>query len=158
VHVERAIVLPTTPEDAWAVLVDWERQADWMLDADRVDVVSASREGVGVRLAVKTRLFGVPAFTEPMEVTVWDPPKRIAILHGSLVAGLGVWDLVPMEGGTAFRWSEDVRLHVPAVGEFAARLYRPVMSTQMARAQRSLRRHIIAIGPMRSGSEDVGGG
>ena len=83
----REIVLPTTPEEAWDVLVDWERQADWMLDADRVDVVSAHREGVGVRLAVKTRLFGVPAFTEPMEVTVWEPPRRLQIRHGSVVSG-----------------------------------------------------------------------
>lgn len=148
-HVEREIVLPTTPEGAWAVLVDWERQADWMLDADRVEVVSAAREGVGVRLAVKTRLFGVPAFTEPMETTGWDPPRRLEIRHGSLVAGTGVWDLVPAEGGTRFRWSEDVRLSLPLVGELAARLYRPVMRTLMGRAQRSLRRYVIAIGPVR---------
>src|SRR5580765_7747786 len=76
-HVERAIVLPTTPRGAWSVLVDWERQADWMLDADRVEVVSDLREGVGVRLAVRTRLLGVPTFTEPMEVTVWEPPRRL---------------------------------------------------------------------------------
>lgn len=142
-------MLPTTPEDAWAVLVDWERQADWMLDADRVEVVSASRAGVGVRLAVKTRLFDVAVFTEPMEVTVWDPPRRLAIRHGSLVAGTGVWDLVQLERGTAFRWSEDVRLRAPMVGELAARLYRPVMSALMGRAQRSLRSYIIAIGPVR---------
>ena len=37
---ERAIALPVRREEAWAVLVDWERQADWMLDADRVDVTS----------------------------------------------------------------------------------------------------------------------
>ncbi len=142
-------MLPTTPDEAWAVLVDWERQADWMLDADRVDVVSAAREGVGVRLAVRTRLLGVPAFTEPMEITVWDPPRRLAIRHGSLVAGTGVWDLVPVEGGTGFRWTEDIRLRVPLVGELAARLYRPVMHALMGRAQRTLRRHVIAIGPMR---------
>jgi len=149
VHVEREIVLPTTPDEAWAVLVDWERQADWMLDADRVEVVSSAREGVGVRLAVRTRLFGVPAFTEPMEVTSWDPPRRLEIGHGSLVAGRGLWELVPADGGTSFRWSEDIRLRVPLLGELAARLYRPVMRTLMARAQRSLRRHVIAIGPMR---------
>ena len=91
------------PTRAWSVLVDWERQADWMLDADRVEVVSDTREGVGVRLAVKTRLLGVPAFTEPMEVTVWEPPRRLVIRHGSLVAGTGIWDLVPMDGGTGFR-------------------------------------------------------
>ncbi|MGZ5296391.1 MAG: SRPBCC family protein [Actinomycetota bacterium] len=148
-HVERAIVLPTTPEEAWEVLVDWERQADWMLDADRVEVVSTAREGVGVRLAVKTRLFGVPAFTEPMEVTAWDPPRRLEIQHGSLVAGKGVWELVPVNGGTLFRWSEDIRLRVPLMGELTALLYRPVMRTLMGRAQRSLRGHVIAIGPMR---------
>jgi carbon monoxide dehydrogenase subunit G len=149
VHVEREIVLPTTPEEAWAVLVDWERQADWMLDADRVAVVSATREGVGVRLAVKTRLFGVPAFTEPMEVTAWEPPRRLAIRHGSLVAGTGVWELIPAGGGTRFRWSEDIRLHVPLLGELAAHMYRPVMRALMGRAQGSLRRHVIAIGPVR---------
>jgi carbon monoxide dehydrogenase subunit G len=148
-RVEREIVLPTTSDEAWSVLVDWERQADWMLDADRVEVVSESREGIGVRLAVKTRLFGVPAFTEPMEVVAWDPPRRLAIRHGSAVAGMGVWDLLPVAGGTRFLWVEDIRLQVPLVGELAARVYRPVMRTLMGRAQSSLRRHIIAIGPMR---------
>ena len=148
-HVEREIVLPTTPEAAWAVLVDWERQADWMLDADRVEVVSPSREGVGVRLAVRTRLFGVPAFIEPMEVAAWDPPRRLEIHHGSVVAGTGVWELVAVQGGTRFRWSEDIRLHVPVAGELAARAYRPVMRALMGRAQASLRQHIIAIGPVR---------
>ena len=146
----REIMLPTTPEDAWAVLIDWERQADWMFDADRVDVVSAHREGVGVRLAVKTRLFGVPAFTEPIEVAAWEPPRRLQIRHGSLVSGTGVWELDAVDGGTRFRWSEDIALHVPFVGELAARAYRPVMRMLMSRAQRSLRDYIIAIGPARS--------
>jgi carbon monoxide dehydrogenase subunit G len=148
-HVMREIVLPTTPEQAWAVLVDWERQADWMLDADRVDVVSAHREGVGVQLAVKTRLFGVPAFTEPMEVTVWEPPRRLQIRHGSVVSGAGVWELDETDRGTRFRWSEDIALRVPLVGELAARVYRPVMRMLMSRAQRSLRAYVIAIGPVR---------
>jgi hypothetical protein len=39
-HVERAIVLPTTPRGVVGVGRHWERQADWMLDADRVEVVS----------------------------------------------------------------------------------------------------------------------
>ena len=120
-----------------------------MLDADRVDVVSDHREGVGVRLTVKTRLFGIPAFTEPMEVTMWDPPRRLQIRHGSLVSGAGVWELDGVDGGTRFRWSEDIVLHVPLVGELAARAYRPVMRMLMSRAQRSLRAYVIAIGPVR---------
>lgn len=148
--VERDIVLPVPIEEAWTVLMDWERQADWMLDADSVTVVSEHREGVGVRLAVRTRLFGVPAFTEPMEVTGWDPPRRLDIRHGSLVAGSGSWLLDPVEGGTRFTWREEIRLAVPVVGEVAATLYRPVMRVLMGRAMTGLRDYLIATGPTRA--------
>ncbi len=105
-----------------------------MLDADRVDVVSAEREGVGVRLAVRTRLLGLPAFTEPMEVIGWEPPRRLVLRHGGLVAGEGTWTLAPEPGGTRFIWIETIRLRVPVVGEAAARLYAPVLRRLMRRA------------------------
>ena len=148
-RVERRIVLPVPPSEAWGVLIDWERQAEWMLDADRVEVVSARHEGVGVMLVVKTRIAGIPTFTEPMEVTRWDPPHRLDIRHGSLVAGDGSWTLEPVVGGTSFVWIEDIRLAVPVVGELAAELYRPVMRILMGRAMRGLRRYVIATGPWR---------
>ena len=147
--VERDIVLPVPVEEAWTALMDWERQADWMLDADTVTVVSDQREGVGVRLEVRTRLFGVAAFTEPMEVVGWDPPRRLDISHGSLVAGTGSWTLEPVEGGTRFTWREDVRLAVPLLGELAAAIYRPIMHVLMGRAMTGLRRYLIAAGPVR---------
>jgi carbon monoxide dehydrogenase subunit G len=149
VLVEREIVLPVPIEEAWTALMDWERQADWMLDADSVTVLSHEREGVGVRLAVRTRLFGVAAFTEPMEVTGWDPPRRLEIKHGSLVEGVGTWLLEPVAGGTRFTWREDIRLAVPVVGGLAATAYRPVMRTLMGRAMKALRAHLIATGPAR---------
>jgi uncharacterized protein YndB with AHSA1/START domain len=147
VRIERDVLLPTTPERAWALLTDWERQADWMLDADSIRVVSERREGVGVRLAVRTRLLGVAAFTEPMEVIGWEPPRRLVVRHGSLVAGRGTWTLRAVRGGTRFAWVEEIRLHVPIVGELAARLYRPVMGWLMARAMEGLRRRVIRLGP-----------
>jgi hypothetical protein len=62
----------------------------------------------------------------------------------------GVWELDDVDGGTRFRWSEDIALHVPLVGELAARAaYRPVLRMLMSRAQRSLRAYLIAIGPVR---------
>lgn len=146
-RVRRLIDLPCGREEAWSVLVDWERQADWMLDADSVVVTSEHREGVGVTLAVRTRLLQIPAFTEPMEVTGWEPPSRLTIRHGSLVAGEGTWELRSTENGTTFTWTEDIRLRVPVLGELAARLYRPVMKLLMGRAMRGLRDHIIATGP-----------
>jgi hypothetical protein len=150
VLVERQIVLPASLEEAWTVLLDWERQADWMADADSVAVVSEHREGVGVRLAVRTRLFGIAAFTEPMEVLEWDPPLRLEIGHGSIVAGIGTWMLEPVDGGTGFTWRERIRLRVPVVGELAAWIYRPVLLAMMDRSMRGLRTYLIAAGPMRT--------
>jgi carbon monoxide dehydrogenase subunit G len=149
VAIEREIVLPTTPEEAWAVLTDWERQADWMLDADRVEVTSAEREGAGVRLAVHTRVFGLPAFVEPIEVIGWDPPAELRIRHGGAVRGEGAWSLEPVPGGTRFSWTEDVALAVPALGRLAGRLYAPVLRWLMGRAMAGLRASIIARGPVR---------
>lgn len=141
--------LPCTPEEAWAILLAWERQADWMLDADRVEVVSQEREGVGVRLAVRTRILGLPAFTEAMEVIGWEPPRRLVLRHGGLVAGDGTWTLTPEPGGTRFDWTEDVRLRIPAVGGAAAWLYGPVLRWLMRRGAGGLREAVIASGPRR---------
>src|SRR4029077_1408930 len=97
-------------------------------------VVSANREGVGVRLAVRTRILGLPAFTEPVEGIGWEPPRRLVLRHGGLVSGEGTWTLTPEPGGTRFGWTEDVGLRVPMVGEAAARLYAPVLRRLMRRA------------------------
>ena len=137
-QVVRTVVLPCEPSRAWEVLTDWEGQASWMRDADRVTVVSATREGIGVRLAVRTRLFGLPAFTEPMEVTSWEPSRRLVVLHGGPLAGEGTWSLEPVTAGTRFTWTERVRLRVPVLGEVAAWCYRPLLGWLMGRAQRDL--------------------
>jgi hypothetical protein len=147
VVVERSIDLPVPREDAWTFLVAWEGQRAWMLDADRVTVVGERREGVGVRLAVRTRLLGILAFTEPIEVTAWEPPGRLEIRHGSIVAGTGTWRLEPIVGGTRFVWSEDVRLRVPIVGRTLAAAYRPVLGALMARSLARVRASVLASGP-----------
>lgn len=141
--------LPCPPEEAWAVLLAWERQADWMLDADRIRVVGDRREGVGVRLVVRTRILGLPAFAEPMEVVAWDPPRRLVLRHGAIVAGEGTWLLEPDPDGTRFVWIEDVRLGVPFVGELAARAYAPILRRLMHRSSARLRRRVIDAGPSR---------
>jgi Polyketide cyclase / dehydrase and lipid transport len=147
VLVSQEIVLPCPPSEAWSVLTDWERQSDWMLDADRVEVVSSARAGVGVRLVVKTRILGIPAFTEPMRVVLWDPPRRLDVVHGGPVRGRGSWTLQSVEGGTRFVWTEDVALRVPLVGGLVARWYQPVMCLLMGRAMRGLRAFVISTGP-----------
>jgi hypothetical protein len=123
------------------------------IDADSVTVVSEVREGVGVRLAVRTRLFAIPAFTERMEVVGWRPPTLLVIGHGPPLDGTGTWTLEPIDEGTRLTWTEEVTLRVPVVGEMAAHLYRPVLRMLMDRAMVGLRRHVIAMGPTRTRSK-----
>jgi hypothetical protein len=148
-QVSREVVLPTRIDEAWSVLADWERQADWMRDADHVDVLTPHREGVGVTIAVRTRIYGIPVFTETLEVLDWDPPRRLVIAHRSFVGGTGTWLLEPVEEGTRFTWTEDLSLPVPVVGELALRVYRPFMRFLMGKAIADLQTFIIATGPAR---------
>jgi len=142
--VERRILLPATPETCWTALTDWEHQADWMRDADRVDVLSDHREGIGVLVAVRTRVYNVPAFTERLEVTAWDPPHRLQVAHRSAIKGTGDWLLEPFVGGTRFTWVEDVELPLGALGRLAFRVYRPFLRHLMGGTMQDLRRALLA--------------
>jgi len=138
VRVAREVVLPVPPAAAWAELTDWERQAEWMRDADRVEVVSLQRAGLGTTVAVRTRVLHVPLFTERLEVVGWDPPRELRIAHRSFVRGTGTWSLEPAGTGTRFRWVEEISLPVPVLGELALRVYRPLMRRLMGGAMRDL--------------------
>lgn len=137
--VSSEVVLPVPVERAWEALMRWEDQAEWMRDADSVRVVSPQREGVGTTIAVKTRVLGVPLFTETLEVTLWEPHRRLVMAHRSFVRGVGTWRFQPVEGGTWFTWTEDLRLPVPLLGELALRVYRPFMRYLMRGALANLR-------------------
>jgi carbon monoxide dehydrogenase subunit G len=138
VRVEREVVLPVSPAAAWAALTDWERQAEWMRDADRVEVLSPQRAGLGTTVAVRTRVLHVPMFTERLEVVGWHPPRELRLAHRSFVRGTGTWSLEPAGTGTRFRWVEEISLPVPVLGELALRVYRPFMRRLMGGAMRDL--------------------
>jgi hypothetical protein len=148
-RIARSIELPCDAEEAWRVLTDWERQADWMRDADSVVVTSPERAGTGVTLEVRTRLFQIPAFTERIEVTAWDPPSSLAIQHGAPVRGRGEWSLTPTAGGTRFTWVEDVELDAPILGWLLTACYAPVLGLLLRRSMHGLRASIIGRGPVR---------
>ena len=137
-RIGREVVLPVSPAAAWSALTDWERQAEWMRDADRVEVVSAQRAGLGTTVAVRTRVLHVPLFTERLEVVGWDPPRELRIAHRSFVRGTGTWSLEPAGTGTRFRWVEEISLPVPVLGELALLVYRPFMRRLMGGAMRDL--------------------
>ncbi|MEX0991682.1 MAG: SRPBCC family protein [Actinomycetota bacterium] len=138
--------LPVPPEDLWPRLLVWEDQARWLKDATWVRVRSAHREGIGTRIDVKTLLFGVPAFAEPMEVIGWEPPRRLVMRHGKFVKGTGEWLLERPPGGgdglSRFTWTEDISLNVPVIGGLAVRIYARFMRHLMRGSLENLRRFL----------------
>lgn len=148
-RITRSIDLPCDADEAWHVLTDWERQADWMRDADAIVVTSAERTGTGVTLEVRTRLFQIPAFTETIAVTSWHPPSALTIEHGPPVRGRGEWSLTPIAEGTRFMWIEDVELEAPVLGWLLTACYAPVLGVLLRRSMQRLRSSIIARGPER---------
>jgi hypothetical protein len=153
VIVRASTVLPVPIERAWAFVVHWERQAAWMRDADRVDVLTTHREGPGVVVAVRTRVLNVPVFTEELRVIAWEPPTLLRIERGSFVHGIGEWRLTPVvrgeERGTRFTWEEHLAITVPVVGPLALLAYRPVMRYLMRGSLENLRAALVDPNPER---------
>lgn len=120
VEVSRYVFAP--PHVVWAVLTDWERQADWMVDARSVTVTSEHREGTGVTVRCPTNVLGVTVDDE-MRVTEWVDGERLTVEHlGALITGSGTFELEPTSVGTRIVWSEQIDPPLGPVGELGARL------------------------------------
>ncbi len=122
-------------EDVWDVLVDWEAQRDWMLDAKDVVVVSPERSGHGVTIHVPTSLLGLPVL-DVMRVTGWDPPRRLEATHlGRLIKGVGAFELTPVDDDvTHLLWWEEIVAPLGALGEQGARIALPVLRAIFSRS------------------------
>jgi carbon monoxide dehydrogenase subunit G len=137
-------VLPAAPSRVWELIADWERQASWMPDVAWIRVVGAER-GLGAELEVRTKVFGIPLATDRARVTVWEPPRRLAIDHVGVVVGVGEWSLEETQGGTLFTWRESFRMPPPVVGDVALWLYSPLQRIMLRRSIRNLRRLVRAL-------------
>ena len=127
-----------TPEQVWEVLADWEHQADWMPDVAWMRVTGTSRE-LGARILVRTRVLGVPATTDVLEVVEWDPPRLLRVAHRGVVTGWGEWRLEAEPGPTTrFSWSEHLTLPLGPLGELGLRVYAPVQRAMLRRSLRNL--------------------
>jgi hypothetical protein len=142
VRVSAQIELGLPPGEAWRRVLAWEDQITWIEDAVSVRVLTSHRGGVGVIVAVRTRVLGVPLLTDRLEVTLWDPPRRLVMAHRGLVRGVGEWLLQPVGGGTRFSWTEDLALPVPILGELLLLMYRPFMNRLMRSSLSNLKRTI----------------
>ena len=143
--VERAVI-EAAPAKVWAVLSDVEGQAGWMADVAwirRRD--DGAAVGVGSVFDVRTKVLGVPATTDVIRLTAWEPPHRLAVEHTGFVSGSGEWRLRPSTDGsrTLFDWEETLTMPPRGLGEVAIRVYGPIQRAMLRRSMRNLRRLVL---------------
>ena len=120
-----AVLIDAPLERVWAAVADLASHVDWMADAERIDLTGPQHEGVGTLMKVLTRI-GPLTTTDVMEVTVWEPPRRIAVAHKGLVSGTGEFRLDPVAGGVVVTWAEQLDFPWQFGGLLGAALTRPL--------------------------------
>jgi hypothetical protein len=101
---------------------------------------------VGERLEAVTKVAGV-GFSDPMEVTRWEPPRRIDVRHhGRVLRGTGRFLVEPAPGGAWFVWSEDLDLPLGAAGRLGFAVVGPAFRLMLRRSLRRLAR-MVESGP-----------
>ncbi|MDG2113575.1 MAG: phosphotransferase, partial [Actinomycetota bacterium] len=141
-----SIELPATPDEVWCCLRDIAGHADWMRDAESIAFTTHQTEGTGTRFECRTKV-GPLRTTDLMEVTAWEPGRRMGVIHEGVVSGRGEFALEPTETSsgteTSFSWSEELALpwfFLGRLGEVAAS---PILRLIWRRNLRGLRARIL---------------
>jgi carbon monoxide dehydrogenase subunit G len=150
IHLEERVAVAAPPEAVFAAVADWERQSDW------VAFTTVTAEGgphrVGERLLAVTKVAGV-GFSDPMEVTRWEPPRRVDVRHlGRVLRGTGTFLVEPAPGGAWFVWSEDLDLPLGVAGRFGFAVVGPAFRRMLRRSLRRLARMVEADPRRRTGA------
>ena len=105
-----------------------ERHVDWMADAVSIVFDGPLRRGVGTRIWCVTEI-GPFRVIDHMEVTAWEPQRSMGVRHAGVVTGVGRFDLEPIDGGraTRFSWTERLRFPWWMGGPLGAWLALPVL-------------------------------
>ncbi|NNE75221.1 MAG: SRPBCC family protein [Acidimicrobiales bacterium] len=104
IRVEIEIAAP--PDEVWAFVEPVENHVDWMADAEAIRFTSESTRGVGTTFDCDTKV-GPIKLTDKMEITEWEPGRRMGVRHVGLVTGTGAFSLEPSgPRNTAFVWAE----------------------------------------------------
>lgn len=129
------------PSDVWPILADLEHQASWMVDVRKLEVVTAEKQGVGAIMHVTSELFGRPVVRDVMEITRWEPPRRMDVVHRGQFHGTGSFQLEAIDPGTKLTWVEDFQPPLGPIGEIAFEaIIRPHLRRVFARSLANVRR------------------
>jgi hypothetical protein len=135
-EVTAQVRVPADVDRVWQAVTDWSRQQEWIW-ATRVH----GGQGVGAAVTGRTGL-GPVGFTDTMVITEWDPPRRCVVEHtGRLIRGAGIFEVRAAGREAEFRWTEQLRLPLPAgLGGLAARAIRPLAERALTSALRRFAR------------------
>ncbi|WP_046726782.1 SRPBCC family protein [Streptomyces humi] len=104
---------PLPIDEAWRRLTEWSRHAD-VVPLTRVTVLTDPPTHEGTVFVARTGV-GPLSFDDPMEVTVWEPPRdggpgRCRLVkHGRIVLGWAELAVHPGPGGrTRVVWHEEL--------------------------------------------------
>jgi uncharacterized protein YndB with AHSA1/START domain len=140
-RLELTIIVAAPPERVWAVLEDLEGQGRWMVDVRQLKVTSELKRGVGTVMRVTSTLFGLPIVRDVMEVTAWEPARRMEVRHRGQFHGAGAFTLEARGAGTEFTWTEEIQPPFGVVGAAAFALaVRPHLRRVFMRSMENVRR------------------
>jgi Polyketide cyclase / dehydrase and lipid transport len=142
IHLEERVAIAAPPEAVFAAVADWEGQSAWV--AFTTVTAGGGPHRVGERLLAVTRVAGV-GFSDPMEVTRWEPPRRVDVRHlGRVLRGTGTFLVEPAPGGAWFVWAEDLDLPLGVVGRLGFAVTGPLFRLLLRRSLRRLARMVEA--------------
>ena len=105
-----SIELNATPSEVWHIVEPVERHVDWMADAVAIHFQTEQTRGVGTTFLCDTKV-GPITLQDHMEITEWEPGRKMGVKHTGVVTGSGVFELEPidLDRRTRFTWTEDLR-------------------------------------------------
>ncbi len=121
-ELELRLFIRATPRRVWSILSDLEGQERWMVDVREMAITSEIKSGFGTELRLTSELFGQPVVKDVMEVTVWDEPKELSVVHKGQFSGSASFRLDPVPGGCVFTWYEQFKPPLGPLGEAGFKL------------------------------------
>ena len=132
--------LNAAPEVVWQDVEDISSHPEWMADAVGIRFLTEQTSGVGTRFECATKV-GPFRLNDVMEITEWDPPKAMGVVHKGLVTGTGRFTLDAQWGNrTRFQWKEELSFPLWLGGPIGALASTPVLSWVWRRSMRNLQR------------------
>jgi carbon monoxide dehydrogenase subunit G len=127
--------------DVWHAITDWPGQSEWIFATTVRVTVPGDGRRLGATLSAVTG-FGPLAFTDNMEISEWEPPRRCVVLHtGKIIRGDGVFEVEEL-GPERSRvlWTERLDLPFGVIGLAGWTLGRGLFRAGVASSLRKMAR------------------